>query len=172
MEEIPKLNEVERLMLLNQYRILAALDESRSREYTQYADVLQKGHAGFYGDMFDTLSEGTSENDLNESNDILTMFNFIDNAVATLAPAQRELLDLQQLNFAGFDGNRDKHYAITEFMIEKMDRFEEYKGRRLNSHTSSSLPKYRKMLVVFNEARKGQFGKDLSFEDLKNIATV
>jgi uncharacterized protein YfbU (UPF0304 family) len=172
MEEIPKLTELERLMLMNQYRILASLDESNSYQHTQYADILQRGHVGLYGDMFDSLSEGSSEEDLNEVDDILTMFNFIDNALEALAPEQRQQLDLKKLSFSGFDGNHDKHYSIARFLIEKMDRFQEYAGQQLNSHTSSSLPKYRKMLSVFNKAREGHFGSDLTLEDLQKIAAA
>ena len=53
-----------------------------------------------------------------------------------------------------------------------MDRFQEYVGRPLNSHTSSSLPKYRKMLTVFNEAREGRFGIVHTFENLQQIAAA
>ena len=50
------------------------------------------------------------------------------------------------LTFDGFDGNNDRHYGLASFLVQDMGRFEEFKGRPLNSHSQSSMPKYRNML--------------------------
>lgn len=172
MEQIPNLSEVERLLLSNQFRIRAAIEPDNSEQLTQYADILQAGHVGLYGHMFDTLSAGTSEQDLEEMDAIVTMFNFIDNALAELTPEQKAKLDLNRLRFEGFDANAGKHHSLLKFMMEKMDSFSELDGRNINSHTSSSLPRYLRMVAVYEPLRRESSGPTLSFEDLQKIAAA
>jgi len=50
------------------------------------------------------------------------------------------------LTFDGFDGNNDRHSGLASFLVQDMGRSEEFKGRPLNSHSQSSLPKYRNMV--------------------------
>ncbi|MBA3769509.1 MAG: YfbU family protein [Blastocatellia bacterium] len=48
--------------------------------------------------------------------------------------------------FRGFDGNNEsQHLSTTYFVINRLDRFVEFKGRDLNSHIQI-LPRYRIML--------------------------
>ena len=69
--------------------------------------------------------------------------------------------------FEGFDGNNDKHYFNAETIINDLNRFDEFKDIDLNSHSSVSLPFYRKMKSIFDRAErdvKGCISKEMLIE--------
>lgn len=120
-------------------------------------------YQGLYG------GEERSEADIRETGDILTMWRVIDNSVEGLSEAEKEGLDLSQFEFEGFDANNDPHYFIAHTMIEDLDRFEERKPP-LNSHSMTSIARYRRMLPRFRAEldRTGARGS-LTLDQLKAI---
>lgn len=105
----------------------------------------------------------------------LDMWSFIERSFEALsAKAQKALCEAANMagekpEFHGFDGNHEGEYrSIAKFMIEKMSRFEEFKGRTLNTHTER-VPNYRAMLAVFEPIRKELVGRKLSAEELSSI---
>lgn len=100
--------------------------------------------------------EDTDPKIASETADILGMWSYIEHSVNQLPAAQKTQLEKDaypySLTFAGFDGNNDEHYGVASFLVQDMGRFEEFKTRPLNSHSQSSLPKYRKMLPAYNSA--------------------
>ncbi len=82
--------------------------------------------------------------------DILTMFRFLESSYAKLSPDEKRRLETEtapfgkDVRFTGFDGNDTAgHYGVANFMINNLGRFEEFRGRDLNSHSSISLTGYR-----------------------------
>jgi hypothetical protein len=89
----------------------------------------------------------------------LTMFHF------------RELPDTEQeqvrteLGYAahgldkspGFDRNNDDHFGVASYLVQHLRRFKDLPGATNNSHTQTSLPRYRKMLSVYLPMR-GRLG--------------
>jgi hypothetical protein len=41
----------------------------------------------------------------------------------------------ENVRFAGFDGNNERHYGIATYRVDDMKRFQHFKGRDLNSHS-------------------------------------
>jgi uncharacterized protein YfbU (UPF0304 family) len=170
MNKTPDLSEVERLMLSNQFRILAALEPANSEQHSKFAAILQAGHAGFYGDIFDTLGPPTTEAEMDETNRILTMFSYIDTALRDLSPEDQAQLNLPALHFDGFYGNRDSHHSLATFMRDTLGNFAELQGKDLDSHESFSLERYRRMLSSFTLIRRESGGMQLTVPDLQRIA--
>lgn len=158
-------------MLANQYKLLALTAKSDRDTYATNAEILLRGYTGMYHHIFDSVSEPQPESVTNEVHDVLSMFFAIDNAIDELSEEQKSQLDLDRLSFGGFDGNNDNHFGQAKFMVEKLDLYEERKGRKLDSHTSSSLPKYKKMLAIYKQDVEGS-GRGVTFEVLQKLQAV
>ena len=81
----------------------------------------------------------------------LTMFHFQQLPASEQEQVRAELgysahgLD----KFPGFDGNNDDHYGVASYLVQHLKRFKDLPGAMNNSHTQTSLPRYRKMLSVY-----------------------
>jgi len=66
----------------------------------------------------------------------------------------------------GFDGNNEtEHMSIARFLVEKLRRFENFKGRSFNSHMPK-VASYRKMIQLFEPMRRNLVGRELSVDEL------
>ncbi|EFA4192801.1 hypothetical protein C5926_002034 [Escherichia coli O96] len=104
--------------------------------------------------------------------DILDMWRVIEYSYSELTEEEKKKLkenvELFGKNpiFKGFDGNNETEYlAAADFVINKLDRFEEFKLRDLNSHTPS-LATYERMMHVFNPLFHENLGEPLTLEQL------
>ncbi|MGY3134165.1 hypothetical protein ACVWZM_004847 [Bradyrhizobium sp. USDA 4501] len=66
--------------------------------------------------------------------------------------------------FPGFDSNHDPHYGVANYLVQDLHRFKDVPGASNNSHTQTSLPRYRKMLKAYLPMRTklsaGRFSKE------------
>lgn len=99
------------------------------------------------------------------------MFRAINNAIASLTNEERESLDLEKFKFKGFDANNDNHYFYMKFMVEEANLFQEHKGTYMNSHTISTIGRYRKMLARYNQIINDN-NYTLNFNGLKEIGKI
>ena len=105
--------------------------------------------------------------------DVLDMWSFLEEGFEKLAPSERNLVQEKnfgtRVEFPGFDGNHEsEHRNIARFLIDRMSRFERFKGRDLNSH-SASVEGYRNMLAVFEPMRAQLRGVPLGAEQIMKI---
>lgn len=107
--------------------------------------------------------------------DILDMWSFLESGYARLTKEDKERIPKElepmgeNVRFPGFDGNNEaEHLSIAGFLIEKMHRFESFKGRDLNSHMPV-LDGYRRMLAVFEPMRRTLIGRELSASQIIEI---
>lgn len=120
-------------------------------------------------------TEDTEEAIAKETVDILSMWSYIESSVKKLTADEQTTLAANvypyDLTFSGFDGNHDKHHSVASFLINNMDRFSEFKGRSLNSHSQSSLPSYRKMLPAYDAEMRnlGFGGRGLPADSIEKI---
>lgn len=152
-----KLTQVERQILFNQNKILSFLDSKNKNGYEIAMDILYDGYEKEYPSVVNVYPEHEVKTlaVCQETIDILQMFRKIDIALAQLSPEEKENLDLESLEFKGFDANNDPHYYYLKFMVNKLGKWEEYKEKKLNSHTQSDLHRYRSMLSAMNERLDG-----------------
>lgn len=91
--------------------------------------------------------------------DILDMWSFIESGYDRLSAEDKKFVEIEAKpygvnpKFNGFDGNNEFEYlSIADFLIEQLDRFQEFQGRDLNSH-HPSLEVYFRMLKKFELLR-------------------
>lgn len=107
--------------------------------------------------------------------DILDMWSFIEYSYEQLSDKEKEYLEVaakpfgKDPKFPGFDGNNESSYmGIASFIVNDLERFEEFKGRNFNSHCPS-LDGHGRMLSVFEKIRRNMNFGPLSAGDLTNI---
>lgn len=147
-----KLTIVERQLLLNQFEILSRLNQNdgiNSDDYILKMDILLHGYTAEYEEVFAVFSDELPIEICEETNDILNMYRSINNFLVTLDKEDQKNLELNKIEFAGFDLNNDDHYSYANFMIKRLGRWDEYKDMYLNSHDSSHIHRYRRLLKCF-----------------------
>lgn len=125
-----------------------------------------------YGELFPKRVR--SNNDVSETVSILDMWDMIESSIERLDPAEKlkvETTGGRTPQFRGFDANNDDHYYITETFVEQMGRFKRFKGRYLNSHSQSTLPRYREMLSKFEKLRPTLEDGTVSAEQINHVAS-
>ncbi|MDO9475139.1 MAG: YfbU family protein [Pseudohongiella sp.] len=92
--------------------------------------------------------------------DILDMWSLIEYSYENLSDEEKVRLEEgagvfgKDPIFRGFDGNNEStHMGTALFIVNDLDRFQEFAGRNMNSHMSS-LDGYRRMLHKFENIRK------------------
>lgn len=137
--------DTERLILANQYEILAKLDKDNS--YALLAKQLRDGHEWLYRQSFSWVSPVMPESDaefvltiVGLYSDLLFSFNEL---------ADKGELTASQVQFPGFDGNDSRECELMGFaraLIEAGRFSETLDGRTdLNSHYPA-VPGYKKMI--------------------------
>ena len=127
---------LKRATLANQFKILSFLDTANTESHLMNAKNFENRYTGLYLEALQHIhSKEISGEICTETHDILTMFHYITNAVARQTPEEKAALDLKKIKF--------------DFMIEKQEKYTEYADKEINSHSISSMIRYRKMLPVY-----------------------
>lgn len=139
-----KLTIIERQILSNQFRILENLT-STGEGYGIKAEILERGITGKYDQIFTVFNDELPLEICTETEDILRMYNKINDAIASLNEEEKIKLNLEKLKFEGFD---DPHYIYADFIISEMGLRIDCKGKIKNISSLEPLIKYRKMLPI------------------------
>lgn len=104
--------------------------------------------------------------------DVLDMWAFIERAYKSFTPADRLRIEKEvgpwakDPEFIGFDGNNEGEYmGIAKFLVDKLGRFSDFKGRTLNSH-APRVDRYRAMSALFEPMRVNLIGRELSVDEI------
>ena len=107
--------------------------------------------------------------------DILDMWSFIEYAYQKMSKEDQRKLEEdahpfgKDPKFLGFDGNNEsEHMNIASFLINDLERFQEFKGRSINSHMPT-LETYHRMLSVFSKIRKTLISRSMSLAQLTTV---
>ena len=115
-------------------------------------------------------SQCPTEEVVSETSEILWMWGIIEHSIRQLKGAEAaEAKGWHWAKFGGFDANHDDHYGVALTMIEGLDEFEDLKSHGLNSHSQSSLPRYRQMYKKFDGHLSAGNAAPLSFEALRDL---
>ena len=105
---------------------------------------------------------------LSETLNILDMWSFLESGFKALSKNDKERVEKEaepfgkDVKFRGFDGNNEtEHMGVAGFLVEKMDRFQIFKGRDMNAHMPT-LDMHRRMLSVFEPMRATLMGGELN----------
>ena len=147
--ETLELSRTERLMLLNQFRILAKVDQSARHDFEVIETALRYGYTSEYEELFGSSVAGELPRSVAEEvRDTLDLYRMLRVSYRDMA-----LKDLPErdFNFQGFDGNNETdHFAYATYLIEQKGRWTENKGAALNSH-SEKAPRYRRMITRWKQ---------------------
>jgi uncharacterized protein YfbU (UPF0304 family) len=159
-----KLTDAERLILSNQYQILALLQPDQAKEHARANEIVTSGYEFYYSDLNPSLSDPVPAEVSEEIIDILDMFRAIEFSTRELGKKPSDY----RIAFEGLDGNNDHpQYWFTKFVRRDLGRWEELKAYPDNSHTQTSLPTYRRMLSKW-KANGKKF--EMSHDDLTALA--
>ena len=107
--------------------------------------------------------------------DILEMWSFIERSYEVLSDDEKNVVRNgadpfgDDPTFPGFDGNNEPNQmGIATFLVNDLDRFQEFKGRYFNSHCPS-IDSYRRMLPVFESTRRMNNYNLLSVQQIIDI---
>ncbi len=161
----------EKLMI---HMLMDLLKDKKDRQLDKIdliQDAMYGGHywalewelSGIFHDHVD------SRTTVSEVVDILDMWDFIERAFAKFSDEEKtEVLRVggeyaKDPQFLGFDGNHEgEHLGIAFTLIDKMQRFQHFKGRSLNSH-SGTVSRYRDMARLFQPMRAEMGRRGSSF---------
>lgn len=172
MAEFITLDKKERLFLSNQLEILknqllimnkiSGIDDS-SIDVSYYENqirALREGYELHYGDVFEDIYDGLTYDECRLVLDILEMYRGITYSFLALKRADKLVrLSDESIMFAGFDLNTEtKYYSYAKYFLIDLDRYDEIKqivgpNYDFNSHTSLTMPKYKRQLVVWQSFR-------------------
>lgn len=148
------LSRLERLMLSNQYEILAKLDPVNADSHQRLIEALRDGYELAYQDAFNHVyEEGLNAEECRFVINTLAMYDAVQRSYAALADKQG--IDEWRVKFPGFDGNNETSYmSYVRHIVEMEHRFVNVRGDRdLNSHMPMR-DEYRRMLQIWERFDK------------------
>jgi uncharacterized protein YfbU (UPF0304 family) len=165
-----QLTHFERLVLLNQYRLLKLVDPTGERStYATYAEILEGGFEGEYHRIEQTLSEPPlSETECSEAIDILEMMS----VVHRVYDALHDKSGVRNVRYKGFAGNSPeelRYLAYARFLTGTDGRWSDLKNHDNHNSHFPSLPGYRAMLAVWKSLPDKH---DLTKEQLAKVVAA
>jgi uncharacterized protein YfbU (UPF0304 family) len=131
-----QLSREQRLILVNQYRILERVDPEQGEDYAQAIKVLEHGWELNYQELADNIFDKTmSAEACIEVLEILDMFRCLEQSYRKLE--DKGAVEEAHITFAGFDGNYETAQLVyADFVINDQHKFQELAdhGDALDSH--------------------------------------
>ncbi len=144
-----EISKKDRVLLINQYKILSAIKPDESDHYNELIDILENGYEIFYSMIDEWISDEMPSDEGRFVLDILDLYRAIEYFKRS---TKSEAISKNHFSvFAGFDGNNETQYmGFARFLIETQGKFSEQEQYfRQNDHLNSHMPmvsKYKKML--------------------------
>lgn len=126
-----------------------------------------------YPGIFDTVE--TDESVVKEVVEIIDMWMMLEVSHQRMSEEDKVRVEKEaepfgrSVKFRGFDGNNEsQHMGVAEVLVNKMERFTEFKGRNFNSHMPT-LHSNRQMLEMYTPIRDTNAGDDLNVDQIVTI---
>jgi uncharacterized protein len=130
------LTVAERMMLSNQYRLMALLEPSAAKYHLKHARIVEEGYELDFQWMTQYLSDPFPRRKCHEVLRILDMYSSL--IYSYLALTDKEDIGPHDVQFGGFDGNNETDYmAYATFVIFEQEKFavlKEVDGLSMDSH--------------------------------------
>lgn len=119
------LTDVERRILINQSRILAALYPLESTEFERTIEILSEGyHESWHEVVLKGLKEPFLKEEMNFVYQVLEMYDWLQKSYYALTLEDKLQLKEQMLVFPGFDPKTERrHLAYATFLLGNLERF-------------------------------------------------
>jgi uncharacterized protein YfbU (UPF0304 family) len=149
-----RLTKLDRIVLVNQLRIMEALYPDEASQLSVQREVLERGYEMLYALDFENIYDGDDKMTPEESKEVwdtMDMFDAIDRSM----PEGFDTSGYVMTKFGGYDGNNEsKFMSFARFTVERLQRFE-YLPMQRPGYWNSHMPVrdiYRRMLEVWKEA--------------------
>jgi uncharacterized protein YfbU (UPF0304 family) len=167
-----KLSDGERLIVVMLAEVMEELNLNREIDPSLVKTLAYGGDEWAirrkYSGLFPT--EAPTPDEVTETTNILWMWGIVEHSISKLTGEDAaEAATWHWTSFGGFDANHDRHYGIAHTMISTLGEFESLKDRPLNSHSQSSLPRYRTMYEKFDRYVHSSRASPLPFEALRDL---
>lgn len=163
-----EITKKDRVFLINQYRILAALYPDDANHYNELIEILQSGYMIFYSKIDEWIFEDMKYDEGKLVIDILNVYRAIEDLKRN-NPSET-LSSNYNSYFKGFDGNNETEYmSFARFLINEQGKFTEQKqyfikNDSMNSHIPM-ISKYKKMINKWKELdNKFQLSEEQALE--------
>lgn len=148
------LTDTERLILANQYQILARLEQDDS--YETLSENLRDGHAWLYNQTLNmALSEELSDEDANYVVEILDIYDTIKSSYEN--STDKSGIPAHAVEFPGFDGNNEGRFLRFSIALRKDNRFEDVVPERGKNSHMTTTPRYRKLIEKYEQMGKPNY---------------
>ena len=119
------LTDVERRILINQSRILAALYPLETMEFERTVQILSDGYQEDWPDIvLKGLKAPLLKEQMNFVYHVLEMYDWLQKSYYALTLDEKLQLNERTLVFPGFDAvSEEQHLSYTRFLLENLDRF-------------------------------------------------
>jgi uncharacterized protein YfbU (UPF0304 family) len=144
-----EISKKDRLVLINQYRILASLDKDQEAHYQELIEILENGYSIFYSQLHAWISDDMPPEAGALVLRILDLYRAIEDVKRS--SEDNRLLEHHLSFFRGFDGNNETEYmGFCRFLIQTQGKFQEQEQYLLrNDNLNSHMPMvetYQRML--------------------------
>lgn len=162
------LRDADRLILLNQYRILARLCPQEATRWLRCANVLERGFTASYCDLFESLQEPLSRKMCDYVLAVLSLYSALQESYAKM-PNKGDI-DPKELRFPGFDGNSQPELLGFARHLRSRGRFEKLDTVMpdWNSHHDYQT-EYRRMISTWRRYRSSSA---LSLRQIRGILSA
>lgn len=136
----------------------------REAVYSGHSWALEWDMAGL------TQVEETPRQVVTEVVDILDMHSFLEAGFKALTAEEQAQIEWpHRVEFNGFDGNNEiQHMSVARMLLEHMERWQEFKGRPLNSHSETLHTKAR-MVEAFEPIRRTLVDRKMTVDEIKTV---
>ena len=164
------LTRLDRLKLANQYKILAKLYPDEADEYERYIEIVERGYAFEYGDLFYPIEAEIGDELCREVLGVLNLHRALSQGFSQAG--EQSLVKKEEIEFRGYDGNNESdQMAFAQYFIAKKGRFEElYISDDFNTHCPMTN-RYRAMFEAWREI-PAERAFDLTIQEIRDILDV
>lgn len=119
------ITDVERRVLINQSRILAALYPLEAQQFERAIEILSEGYHEAWEDVvLNGLKKPFLKEDMNFIFQTLEMYDWLQKSYYALSLDEKLQLQERNLRFPGFDPKEEpRHLSYARFLLENLDRF-------------------------------------------------
>lgn len=148
-----ELTDTDRLILANQYEILAILKNDDS--YARLAEELRDGHAWLYQQHFDYFSPNMDDEDAKFVLTILGIYSDLRDSYEQLS--DKSGIEPHQVKFPGFDGNNEGELLSFARALRKGGRFVDTLPEHGKNSHMPTREIYGRMIAEWDKLGKPQF---------------
>lgn len=124
MQDERSLTKFDRILLINQLRILEVLCPEDASQLNVQREVLERGYELLYNVNFEHISDGVNKMTAEESREVWDTMDMFD-AIERSMPKDMDVSKFPMTKFMGYDGNNEgKFMSFAQFTVERLKRFE------------------------------------------------